>query len=165
MCRTTLSRAYSSTASTAIHCGPITIREHRRPPHAEIIRGYVSLKGPRQNGCTNSPERSFGSNGVTAPAPENTHRIPLQAVDSSAPARDTESHGEASIAPGRKAWTAGGLLPVDHPTLPCLTADLFIQAGCIVAERAAQENATKSRVEESLRRAVHQAAAIHGETA
>ena len=49
--------------------------------------------------------------------------------------------------------------------LPAPTADLFVTAGAIAAERAAQCGAPRSRVEEILRRAVDQAAALRGEAA
>jgi integrase len=46
--------------------------------------------------------------------------------------------------------------------LPPPTADMFITAGAIVAERAARGAAPRSAVEEILRRAVNQAAALRG---
>jgi hypothetical protein len=49
--------------------------------------------------------------------------------------------------------------------LPPVPADLFISAGAIVAERAARGAASRSRVEDILRRAVDQAAALRGEAA
>jgi hypothetical protein len=83
----------------------------------------------------------------------------VQALDSSTPALDAASHGDAPIAPERKAWTAGGLRPVEHPTLPAPTADLYIQAGAIAAERAARgrDSTTRAEVEAILRRAAEQA--------
>jgi len=91
--------------------------------------------------------------------PASTGCTQLQAVDSSTPAPDAESHGDAPIAPERTAWTAGGLRPVELATLPAPTADLFIQAGAIAAERAARgRNSTSSaEVESILRRAAEQA--------
>jgi hypothetical protein len=47
--------------------------------------------------------------------------------------------------------------------LPVPTAELFITAGVVIAGRAARERASKSTVEEILRRAVDQSAALRGE--
>jgi hypothetical protein len=49
--------------------------------------------------------------------------------------------------------------------LPPPTADLFITAGAIVAERAARGRADRGQVETALRRAVDQAAALRAEVA
>ena len=91
--------------------------------------------------------------------PASTRCTPSQGVDSSTPAPDAESHGDAPIAPERTAWTGGGLRPVELPTLPSLTADLFILAGAIAAERAARgpHSFTRGEVEAILRRAAEQA--------
>jgi hypothetical protein len=63
-------------------------------------------------------------------------------------------HGEAL---NRDAWTAGGLRP-GALALPAVGAELFIQAGAIVAERAALD--TGHQVEVVLRRASDQAALL-----
>ena len=91
--------------------------------------------------------------------PASTRCTQVQAVDSSTPAPDARLHGDAPIAPERTAWTAGGLRPVELPTLPSLTADIFIQAGAIAAARAARgpDSATRGEVETILRRAAEQA--------
>jgi hypothetical protein len=49
--------------------------------------------------------------------------------------------------------------------IPEPTPDIFIAAGAIAAERAARGGGSRSRVEEILRRAVDQAAALRGEAA
>jgi hypothetical protein len=49
--------------------------------------------------------------------------------------------------------------------LPDVSPDLFIAAGAIAAERAARGAGPRSRVEDILRRAVDQAAALRGEAA
>jgi len=91
--------------------------------------------------------------------PVSTRSTQVQAVDSSIPGPDTRSHEDAPIAPERMVWTAGGLRPVEMPTLPAPTADLFIQAGAIAAERAARgrDSNTRAEVEAILRRAAEQA--------
>jgi hypothetical protein len=48
------------------------------------------------------------------------------------------------------------------PALPTPTAELFITAGAIVAERAARGRAERFKVEEIIRRAVDQATAARG---
>ena len=58
--------------------------------------------------------------------------------------------------------TASARRMPDAP-LASLTPDLFIAAGAIASERTARGGATRSRVEEILRRAVDQAAALRGE--
>jgi hypothetical protein len=47
--------------------------------------------------------------------------------------------------------------------LPAPTADLFIMAGAVLADRASREHADQTGVEVILRRAVAQAAALRGE--
>jgi hypothetical protein len=49
--------------------------------------------------------------------------------------------------------------------LPALSPDLFITAGALAANHAAQSRWARSRIEELLRRAVDQAAALRGEDA
>jgi hypothetical protein len=49
--------------------------------------------------------------------------------------------------------------------LPTPTSELFITAGAIVAEQAARDHAAWIKVQEILRRAVDQAAAVRGEVA
>jgi hypothetical protein len=69
-------------------------------------------------------------------------------------------------ASGRVAtWIHEGDDHGDPPPLPALTAELFITAGAIAADRAAREHAARSKVEEILRRAVDHAAALRGEAA
>ena len=65
-------------------------------------------------------------------------------------------HGEA---PGRDAWTAGGLRAHQLP-LPFVGAELFIQAGAIAAERAVRGAGSRVEVEAILRRASYQAALL-----
>jgi hypothetical protein len=55
----------------------------------------------------------------------------------------------------RDGWTAPGLQDSGLEPVP---ADLFIQAGAIVAERAARGQAGRGEVEAILRRAAEQAA-------
>jgi hypothetical protein len=64
--------------------------------------------------------------------------------------------GEAS---GRDTWTAGGLRAVVL-SLPTVGAELFIQAGSIVAERAVRCAGSHIEVEAILRRASDQAASL-----
>ena len=67
-------------------------------------------------------------------------------------------HGEA---PGRDAWTAGGLRA--HPlALPFVSAELFIQAGALLAERAVRSAGSRIEVEAILRRASDQVAWLRG---
>jgi hypothetical protein len=65
-------------------------------------------------------------------APGDADRTPLQVVDSSALCPGIISHGEASTAPERKAYTAGPLrTPALPPALPSYLeacADLVAQA-------------------------------------
>jgi hypothetical protein len=56
--------------------------------------------------------------------------------------------------PERTAWTAYGLHASE---LPPVDAELFIEAGAIVAERAARGAASRGEVEAILRRASEQA--------
>ncbi len=65
-------------------------------------------------------------------------------------------HGEA---PGRDAWTAGGLR-AGAPPLPALGAELFIQAGAIAAERAVRGAGSRVEIEAILRRACDQVALL-----
>jgi hypothetical protein len=64
-------------------------------------------------------------------------------------------------APHRDAWTAGGLR-AHQLALPFVGAELFIQAGAIVAERAARCAGSRIDVEAILRRASDQAASLLG---
>jgi hypothetical protein len=59
----------------------------------------------------------------------------------------------------------GGDSREPEPRLLAPTPDLFIAAGAIAAERAARGQAPRVQVEEILRRAVDQAAALRGEAA
>jgi len=65
------------------------------------------------------------------------------------------------VAPELDAWTAGGLRAELPSTLPGPTAELFIRAGAIVAERALSDAGSRVEVEAILRRASDQAAAAH----
>ena len=59
-------------------------------------------------------------------------------------------------APGLDAWTAGGLREGPPSTLPAVGAEIFIQAGAIVAERLATASRSPVLVDAALRRAAQQ---------
>jgi hypothetical protein len=63
------------------------------------------------------------------------------------------------VAPELDAWTAGGLRAAVLP-LPTVSAELFIQAGATVAERAVRDAGSRVEVEAILRRASYQAALL-----
>jgi hypothetical protein len=90
---------------------------------------------------------------IARPSPECTER---QAADFAGPGDPPGSHAMHREAPGRDAWTAGGLRAALLP-LPVVGAELFIQAGAIVAKRAARGTASRVEVEDILRRASEQA--------
>jgi hypothetical protein len=60
------------------------------------------------------------------------------------------------VAPDLDAWTAGGLRP-GALALPAVGAELFIQAGAIVAERLSGGSGDPALVDATLRRAAQQA--------
>ena len=82
--------------------------------------------------------------------------------------RPSGGHGQSSdqppisadgVAARSRASNVTFPLCLEHPTLPALTSDIFIQAGAIAAERAARErdSTTRAEVEAILRRAAEQA--------
>jgi hypothetical protein len=74
---------------------------------------------------------------------------------------DEKSSTEPSDASGRVATSLQASdVPSTPPPLPAPSPDLFLAAGAVVAEWAARRQETRSRVEEILRRAVEQAAAL-----
>jgi hypothetical protein len=79
---------------------------------------------------------------------EGDAESPTQPSDASGPV-ETELEGGDSGEPP---------LPLPSPT-----AELFITAGAIAAERAACEGAERSKVENMLRRAIDQATSLRGE--
>jgi hypothetical protein len=67
-------------------------------------------------------------------------------------------------ASGRVATsTEASDVPCTSPSLPEVSPELFFAAGALAAANAARAEGTRSRVEEILRRAVDQAAAVRGE--
>jgi hypothetical protein len=71
--------------------------------------------------------------------------------------RPADASSDVSTAPHENDGRAG------NGALPAPTADLFIMAGAVLADRASREHADQTGVEEILRRAVAQAAALRGE--
>jgi len=109
-----------------------------RAEHWLVPDSARNILSDPQNGCTNSPERSLGSNGARPVSRKDTACTPAQPVDSPTLAASTEVNPGASGAPGRRASAAPVLQDLPPPT-----AGLFISAGAIVAEWAVREHADR----------------------
>jgi hypothetical protein len=70
---------------------------------------------------------------------------------------------DANASASSPSWIDEGDIREPGSPLPAPTGELFISAGALLADRAARDRAAKFRVEEILRRAVDQAAALGGE--
>jgi len=92
-------------------------------------------------------------------APASPECMEHQAADFVGAGDPTGSHAMQGEASGRDTWTAGGLRAVVL-SLPTVGAELFIQAGSIVAERAVRCAGSHIEVEAILRRASDQAASL-----
>jgi hypothetical protein len=107
------------------------------------------------------PATPWSRMGVAALAPVSPECTERQAADFVGSGNPDGSHAPHGEAPDRDAWTAGGLRAELPSTLPAPGAELFIQAGAIVAERALSDAGSRVAVEVILRRASDQAAAAH----
>jgi hypothetical protein len=105
------------------------------------------------------PATPWSRKGVAALAPVSPEYTERQAADFVEPRDPPGSHATHAVAPDRDAWTAGGLRAGATP-LPAPGAELFLQAGAIVAERAVRGAGSRFEVEAILRRASDQAALL-----
>ena len=100
------------------------------------------------------PATPWSRTGRAALAPDSPKFTEAQAPDSAGPRVATQSHPANSFAPGRDAWTASGLRT---SPLPAPVAELFIQAGAMVAERLIAGSGDPAVVEAALLRAAQHA--------
>jgi len=101
------------------------------------------------------PATPWSRTGRAALAPDSPECTERQTADFVEPRDPPGSHAPHDGAPSRDAWTASGLRT---SPLPAPGAELFIQAGAIVAERATRDSKSHVEVEAVLRRASDQAA-------
>ena len=102
-------------------------------------------------------EREKGFESPASPVFSRPYAAPY--VDAGGPRNPPDASGRIATEPD-----AGDVQRLSSP-LPAPAPELFIAAGAAAADGAARTGATRSAVEEILRRAVDQAAALRGEVA
>jgi hypothetical protein len=139
-----------------------------RPRHEDVFcySAWIAARAPGEAGWQGAASR-FGTKGSQVQILSPRHK---KASDSAALAAESEAFNLSAGIPRRtgaaRNETIGAPSALDAPREPPPpTADLFISAGAIIAERAARGAASRSRIEEILRRAVDQATALRGEAA
>jgi hypothetical protein len=134
------------------------------PRIAQTLTARPAFLDQRANGCHQWHEmkRKSRSGSVSrelaeVSASELVNRSSARSTAAFAESADSTVGGKAADFGGTREqnWIQRGGLK-----LPAPPADLFIAAGAIVAERAAHDGASRSRVEDILRRAGDQAAAL-----